>query len=53
MVNQHDPNIAADVVEGAKKNLNAGTGDVVARSLYLASVVENADELLDVHEYPE
>lgn len=43
-----------DLVEGAKQNLNADNRiEAVEKALFLACVVENADELLDVHEYEE
>lgn len=43
-----------DLVEAAKENLGASNrAEAVEMSLFLATVVENADELLGVHEYRE
>ena len=43
-----------DLVEGAKENLGArNRAEAVEMALFLACVVENADELLGIHEYRE
>lgn len=43
-----------DLVEGAKENLNANNRiEAVEKALFLACVIENADELLGIHDYQE
>ena len=43
-----------DLVEGAKENLGArNRAEAVEMALFLACVIENADELLGIHEYRE
>lgn len=52
MTEQRD--VHDDLVEGAKENLGArNRAEAVEMSLFLAHVVENADELLEIHGYHE